>query len=517
MPPLPRARRQFRRMWSGAAIVATMAVAIGGLTFLWWPGPRASVESQPPAESQTPTSGHPSPEPWKPRPARTPEELAKLTCAFDGRRRAVIPPALLALAGNGDPAHAPPELVAVFGDARFRIPDTKQTSWPATNRDGALVAVPCDGVVALYETATGVLRRTLTGLPGRAYCIAFSPDGARLAAGNWNADNTVRVWDIKTGESVFTLHGHTKRVNRVAFDPAGGRLATAASDDTVRVWDASTGHFIFQAAGAPENPYDVAYSPNGQWIASCGSDGHLWVWDAATGAEVRKIEAHPPAPQSQNGVAFSPDGAWLATASETEVKVWDTSSWQLLRTVPTPGPWVAFARDGRTLLAATTVAAPTEPNIVTRWDVTTGKSSGTITLHSKGKWATYHLARDGRTLYTMRCDPAERFLHTYDAESGAELSPPQGHAGAVWSLAFSPDGRALISGGADGTIRMWDLAGWGSAAGRPISAGSRSTCRGGVGGCGESRRRLGGIGQLRRRHFRVGQRYGTEDSHPGRA
>jgi WD40 repeat protein len=70
-------------------------------------------------------------------------------------------------------------------------------------------------------------------------CVAFSPDGRRLALGD--GENYVTVWDADSGEELLSLEGHEAVVTAVAFSPDGKRLASASQDDSVRLWDARTG------------------------------------------------------------------------------------------------------------------------------------------------------------------------------------------------------------------------------------------------------------------------------------
>ena len=76
---------------------------------------------------------------------------------------------------------------------------------------------------------------TLRGHGAPVHCVAFSPDGDRLATGS--EDNTVKLWDAATGEEIMTLRGHSDTVSCVAFSPDGDRLATGSWDNTAKLWD----------------------------------------------------------------------------------------------------------------------------------------------------------------------------------------------------------------------------------------------------------------------------------------
>src|SRR5262249_14651452 len=94
-----------------------------------------------------------------------------------------------------------------------------------------------DHTVRVWDPAMG---RQLAALPhgGNVLCVAFSPDGTRLATGC--ADNTIHLWDLATFQEVAELRGHTKYVHALAWSPDGTRLVSGSGDFTVRVWDSLT-------------------------------------------------------------------------------------------------------------------------------------------------------------------------------------------------------------------------------------------------------------------------------------
>src|SRR5262249_22070822 len=181
-PAVPPSRR--RRVVMAAALAALLIAlaALAAWLKLWQrPAPGAESGDATPDRSVGPV---------------TPLEL----------RREDIPPTLLTLAGGGDPAQAPPELVAVLGDGRFLFPRIGQMSWMEQSPDGKLLAVPLDEDVALFEGSTGTYQRTLKGPGGRVFQVAFSRDNQLLAAGTRNGPDggAVRVWDLGADTVLFS-------------------------------------------------------------------------------------------------------------------------------------------------------------------------------------------------------------------------------------------------------------------------------------------------------------------------
>jgi WD40 repeat protein/serine/threonine protein kinase len=91
--------------------------------------------------------------------------------------------------------------------------------------------------IEVWDMETGRVVHNLVGHTGDVLCIAFSPDGRRIATCSY--DRTVKLWDTATGREVFTLRGHTAGVIALAFSPDGRRLVSGGLDRAARVWDAT--------------------------------------------------------------------------------------------------------------------------------------------------------------------------------------------------------------------------------------------------------------------------------------
>jgi WD40 repeat protein/serine/threonine protein kinase len=301
-----------------------------------------------------------------------------------------------------------------------------------------------DGTAKLWEAATGKERLSLRAQVGRMTAAALSPNGRRIVTSS--DDQTVRVWDALTGETPLTLPGHSD--DCVAFSPDGLRIASGGDqlDPSVKVWDAASGKLLVTLAGHEGTINSVRFSPDSQRIVTSSDDRTVKVWEAATGKELFTIKGHSDA---VNDATFSPDGQRVATASNDHtVKVWDaTGSREVISLAGHSNGvhFVEFSRDGRRILTR-----GGDSTVIVR-DAASGAEVVRLPGENIGV-ASATFSPDGRQIATGDNQSAK----VWDAASGHLLFPLEGHNGAVTRLAFSPDSHQILTGGLDRTAQLWD-------------------------------------------------------------
>ena len=171
------------------------------------------------------------------------------------------------------------------------------------------------------------------------------------------------------------------------------------------------------------------------------------VWDVASGKEIRTFQAHA---NSIHGMAFSADGKLLATASEDmTARLWRVGTWEEVRRFTNDKRLesVALSRDGR-LLATGAHNGP-----VQIWDMATGQKLHVLRGHA-GIVFDVAFSPDGKTLGSA----GDRTVRLWDVVSGRSTLSLLGHTEPVTSVAFTPDGNALAAGGRDRTVWLWRAA-----------------------------------------------------------
>ena len=315
--------------------------------------------------------------------------------------------------------------------------------------DGKALAVARHGAdtgVELLDLATGKTRRKFQTDLG-VLAVAFSPDGSQLATGG--QEQAIILWQVATGKEVRRLSGHEGPVFAVTFSPDGKSLASRGEDKTIRLWDTATGQEL-RRLQVRRQQAAVTFSPDGRVLASPDGRQTIRRWQVATGERLLPlIDSRLLVPS----VAFSPDGKLLAasTADQAPLHLWDTGAGKLVRRVggiSSQGAPFAFSPDGK-------LVAGGAQGIIYLWDPATGKPLRQL-VDDRYCVRLATLSTTGRLLATAGSDGIIRLS---DTATGREVRQLRGQPDPIQTLAFSPDDKALASGGEyDRTIVLWDVA-----------------------------------------------------------
>src|SRR5262245_30917192 len=161
----------------------------------------------------------------------------------------------------------------------------------------------------------------LHGHEKRVECVAFSPDGFRLAS--VSKDRTLRLWNLNDGSSRLLASGDLGwgfRDDRVAFSPDGRWLAHRCSGGPLRVWEVDSRKRATQLMGRNEHGYGwgLAPSPGGEvlvcinWVPSVNY--RVRRWDTATWSALPDLVTQPESPHVV-ALAFEPSGSRLALSN----------------------------------------------------------------------------------------------------------------------------------------------------------------------------------------------------------
>ena len=359
-------------------------------------------------------------------------------------------------------------------------PEISVSGTPVFFPDGAriLTATLSNSVISLWDAATRNPVRTIESKAGQISQVTVAPDGNRMAVASVFAPLT--LWDAASGRLIHSF-GEDSNANTVTFSADGNRILTGSSDYqrqfsaapkmTLKLWDASTGKLLRDLDDTTEHVESVATAPGGALAASYGyssdravsskSEGAIKLWDLGSGNLIRTIPVKDQYRYDQ--IVFSPDGTRVLSGGN-EVKLWDTATGRLIRHFKAQGSfnggkYLAFSPDGKKVLVG--------GGQMLLWDAENGRvlhtfkdidHAGPVAFSPNGKLmaasANDKLPPGGAHGNLWKSTT----VRLWDTASNQLVRKLEGHTDRIESIAFSPDGKRLVSGGLDTTARVWDIA-----------------------------------------------------------
>jgi cytochrome c len=289
----------------------------------------------------------------------------------------------------------------------------------------------------------------LRGHGGPVRALAISPDGATAISGSF--DQTAIVWSLRRQAAEQVLRFHDGAVNAAVL-LADGRAATAGEDGRIAIWRFGREEPDAVLEGHSGPVVALAVAPDGASIASASWDHTVRVWPLAGGggggggggSTPRVLEGHA---QNVNAVAFLPDGRVVSAGYDATIRIWSVAApaeAPNITTLPTPLNAVAVAKDGEIL------AAGADGRV--RFLRPTGEPSGEVEAQPTPIIAVA-VSPDGKLVAASGIRGSVAII---DRASRKLVRTLVGPGLPVWSLAFFPDNRTLLTGGTDRMIRRWD-------------------------------------------------------------
>jgi len=283
--------------------------------------------------------------------------------------------------------------------------------------------------------------------------IAFSPDGLLLAAGtggnNDSPDQRLRVWDVATGQLLAESEKLNAIIWDVAYSPGGSYLAVGLDSGILQIRGSQDLRQI-QQFYLPGPVNSLSFSPDGSKLAAGVADngsGTVFIIDLESGENLLSFWAHP---YSVGDIDYSPDGSLLATgATDRTVRVWNSSTGELLQSLPQDGQGgaVAFSHNGGLLASGYCARSENYACLeggVLIWSTTTWDLFRDIT--GPGNWIEDLVFSQGDDL-VIGADRYE-YLHFWQVSDGVNLRSMRISSYGSYALALTHDGYSLAAASA---------------------------------------------------------------------
>jgi WD40 repeat protein len=273
--------------------------------------------------------------------------------------------------------------------------------------------------------------------------VAFSPDNLLLAT--TGGENNVRFWDVRTGKSIREFKGYANATLTVAFSPNAESLAAMDTTGDFRIWDLRTGQSFNHQSFLPRNG-KLTYSPRENRVA-------LFQGESFTTFDTNGIPQRLPGHAGQTcALAFSADSKLLASGDASGlIHLWDMNTGNAIRVFAGhrgPVCELSFRQDGA-VLASKSVNEDTSSRL---WDVNSGQNLNVFSSDSNYRMVHLGFSPAGAVLVTTGI----RGTIVSDLTTGAGRVL-QDHPADVFKIATSPDGKRLVSSSFDASVWVWEM------------------------------------------------------------
>jgi cytochrome c len=298
----------------------------------------------------------------------------------------------------------------------------------------------CAALLAIPSLGTTPALAQLRGHGGPVRALAISADGQTAISGSF--DSTAIRWSLTRNAAEQVLRFHADAVNAVAL-LGDGRAATAGADGRIAVWTPgnTAPDAVLEGHTAPIAA--LAVSPDGATLASASWDHTVRLWPLAGGAP-RVLDGHT---QNVNGLAFAPDGRTLVSVGyDQSVRIWPLAgaAAPIVVAMPVPLNAVAIGNNG---------------------EIATGGADGKLYFLTEAGVSAGEIAAGPKPVISIAISPDGALAAAASIGGSVALIDRKtrglartlvGPGLPVWSVAFLPDSRTLLTGGADNVIRRWN-------------------------------------------------------------
>jgi WD40 repeat protein/serine/threonine protein kinase len=303
-----------------------------------------------------------------------------------------------------------------------------------------------DNTVKLWEVSTGKCLRTFKGHRDQINSVCLSTDSRFALSGS--RDNTVKLWEVSTGQCLRTFEGHQDQVNSVCLSSDSQFVLSGSDDSTLKLWAMDTGLCLHTTEEEISGVYSICLSTDSRFALSGNRDNTVKLWEIATGRCLRTFQGHTSLVTS---VCLSADGQF-AVSSEIEhatVRMWAISGWT--------NRYVAPMMLSRVMATETVLSL----NQVYEQELAKAKAAW-----QQGKYVvTAQHIRQARSQpgYSRSKDAFDFWNRLYihlpcKALNGSwESSTLNGHISRISSLSVSQNGRFILSGSGDKTLKLWEI------------------------------------------------------------
>jgi len=308
-----------------------------------------------------------------------------------------------------------------------------------------------DKTIRLWNWEQDLVTPPFLGHEGEVTSVVFGHNGQYIISGS--TDGTIRLWNFQLQLLGKPFVGHKGAVNSIAISPDGQFVVSGGDDGTIRFWNLRGEQLKRPLNGHQGAVNSIAISPDGRLIVSGGVDNTVRLWNQKGKPIKVPFVGHQEVQSFRKKgvccVVFSPDSQCIASSgTDGTIRLWNLEGELIIPPLDAGSSSVCFHPNGRRL-------ASVGGGQINLW-TTDGHPVEEFFLGESYAFNSIAFSSNGKYLVTGSDGKA---LRIWDLEGDELVQPIQAHETEITTVTFSPDGQTIASSSFDKAVRLWNLEG----------------------------------------------------------
>ena len=305
------------------------------------------------------------------------------------------------------------------------------------------------GINMVWDSSSGQFQHKFCGIGAPQERPQFLPNGREVVE---SGKAILRIFDHTSGKQLFAADRVSTDIIQTVVSP-DGRWIVELDGQAVDVWDIDGRQLAYKLNGNSKL-FAIAVSPNSKNVAVGDNEGEIRIWELSTGKLLQTFQGHS---GRVGSIGYSADSAEIVSGAEDgAIRIWDVARGQMLNAIEDISPppmvaglgrigvdFVAFLADKRHVLSRTA-------DTIQLWDTSTGEPQYTLKY---GAIRRPIRSPDNQQMVTLSDDGVIRI---WNVMTGQLLHVLNRQSNPAWNIAFSPDGRRIVSTAPASGFQMWD-------------------------------------------------------------
>ncbi|NJM21855.1 MAG: hypothetical protein HC907_25605 [Richelia sp. SM1_7_0] len=347
------------------------------------------------------------------------------------------------------------------GNSRMLIESQSRICSLSLSSQADILVFGCeDGVVYIWDINTEELIKRFSTNSGIILSVRVINSNNILACSI--KERIVKVWNLNYCECIETLQSQSYNISLIDISQNGQYLATGSGEKIIKVWHIDTGLYLQSLSGHLSEINAITFGSINKILATASVDRTIKIWDVTTGKCLKTLQGRA---DFVHSVIYSSYNRTIVSSSQHTIKFWDIDTHECISTFFEDKDWlssVIISPDDKIIACAN---IGNENNVIRIWQIDS-LNKNYISKIDSNQVPNKILKGHNDSIWSIAFNPdskkivsgsSDRTVKIWDSQTGQCLKTFQGHNRPVLSVAFSSDGKTIASCGGHSMIKLWNV------------------------------------------------------------